>query len=98
MTSPDTLYTKNVDNELSFLLVTHTTCFDIQFGRYGFSIQVSVLDRFWTDWVYRCLTRFLGQKMSETCWGLNTSSEGNNQLSDAYSNTFFIIATMVTTI
>jgi hypothetical protein len=35
MTSPETLYTKNVVNELSFLLVTHTTCFDIQFGRYG---------------------------------------------------------------
>jgi hypothetical protein len=30
------LYTKDVVNELSFLLVTHTTCFDIWFGRYGF--------------------------------------------------------------
>jgi hypothetical protein len=36
MNSPETLYTKNVVNELSFLLVTHTTCFDIRFGRYGF--------------------------------------------------------------
>jgi hypothetical protein len=27
---------KNVINELSFLLVTHMTCFDIRFGRYGF--------------------------------------------------------------
>jgi hypothetical protein len=36
MNSPETLYTKNVINELSFLLVTHTTCFDIRFGRYGF--------------------------------------------------------------
>jgi hypothetical protein len=27
---------KNVTNELSFLLVTHMTCFNIQFGRYGF--------------------------------------------------------------
>jgi hypothetical protein len=36
MTSPETLYTKNVANELRFLLVTHTICFDIQFGRYGF--------------------------------------------------------------
>jgi hypothetical protein len=26
---------KNVINELSFLLVTHTTCFDIWFGPYG---------------------------------------------------------------
>jgi hypothetical protein len=33
---PETLYMKNVFNELSFLLVTHTTCFDIRFGRYGF--------------------------------------------------------------
>jgi hypothetical protein len=36
MTSPETLYMKNVVNELSFLLVTHTTCFDTQFSRYGF--------------------------------------------------------------
>jgi hypothetical protein len=35
MTSLETLYMKNVVNELSFLLVTHTTCFDIRFGRYG---------------------------------------------------------------
>jgi hypothetical protein len=27
---------KNVADELSFLLVTHMACFDIQFGRYGF--------------------------------------------------------------
>jgi hypothetical protein len=30
------LYMKNVVNELSFLLVTHMTCFDIQFSHYGF--------------------------------------------------------------
>jgi hypothetical protein len=36
MTSLGTLYTKNVVNELSFLLVTHTTCFDIWFSHYGF--------------------------------------------------------------
>jgi hypothetical protein len=35
MTSLETLYIKNVINELSFLLVIHTTCFDIRFGRYG---------------------------------------------------------------
>jgi hypothetical protein len=35
MTSPETLYTKNVTNKLRFLLVTHATCFDIRFGRYG---------------------------------------------------------------
>jgi hypothetical protein len=36
MTSPETLYMKNVINDLRFLLVTHTTCFDIRFDRYGF--------------------------------------------------------------
>jgi hypothetical protein len=36
MTSPETSYTKDVANELRFLLVTHTTCFNIRFGRYGF--------------------------------------------------------------
>jgi hypothetical protein len=36
MTTPETLYTKNVVNELRFLLVTHMTCFDIWFGHYGF--------------------------------------------------------------
>jgi hypothetical protein len=36
MTSPEILYTKDVNNELSFLLVTHTTYFDLRFGRYGF--------------------------------------------------------------
>jgi hypothetical protein len=36
MTFLETLYMKNVANELSFPLVTHTTCFDIRFGRYGF--------------------------------------------------------------
>jgi hypothetical protein len=29
MTSPETSYTKDVTNELIFLLVTHMTCFDI---------------------------------------------------------------------
>jgi hypothetical protein len=27
---------KDVSNEIRFLLVTYTTCFDIRFGRYGF--------------------------------------------------------------
>jgi hypothetical protein len=34
MTSPETSYMKNVTNELSFLLVTNTTRFDIRFGCY----------------------------------------------------------------
>jgi hypothetical protein len=36
MMSPETSYTKNVTNELSFLLVTHMTHFDKRFGRYRF--------------------------------------------------------------
>jgi hypothetical protein len=36
MTSLETLYMKDVANKLSFLLVTHMTCFDMRFGRYGF--------------------------------------------------------------
>jgi hypothetical protein len=36
MTSPETLYLKNVINKLRFLLVTHMICFDIRFGCYGF--------------------------------------------------------------
>jgi hypothetical protein len=49
MASPKTFYTKDVVNELSFLLVTHTTYFDIRFGRYkfwksGFNTDL-VLDR-----------------------------------------------------
>jgi hypothetical protein len=36
MTSVETLYKKEVINELSFLLVTHTTYFDTWLSRYGF--------------------------------------------------------------
>jgi hypothetical protein len=46
MTSQETLYTKNIVNELSFLLVTHTTCFNTRFGRYEF---LKVRIRCWTD-------------------------------------------------
>jgi hypothetical protein len=35
MTSLEALHTKNVANELSFSLVTHTTHFVIRFGCYG---------------------------------------------------------------
>jgi hypothetical protein len=35
MTSPETLYMENVANELNFLLITHTTHFDIRFGCYS---------------------------------------------------------------
>jgi hypothetical protein len=49
MTTPETLYTKAVINELIFLLVTHTTCFDTRFDRYEFLnsgfIVWQILDR-----------------------------------------------------
>jgi hypothetical protein len=34
MTSSKMLYTKNAANEHNSVLVTHTTCFDIQFDSY----------------------------------------------------------------
>jgi hypothetical protein len=36
MTSPETLYTKTIINELVFPLDTHMTYFDIRFHLYGF--------------------------------------------------------------
>jgi hypothetical protein len=39
-----------------------------------------MLDRFWTNWVYRCLVRFLGYKMGETCCGQNTKFGGNKHI------------------
>jgi hypothetical protein len=36
VTSPETLYKKDVANKLIFLLVTNMICFDIRFCRYGF--------------------------------------------------------------
>jgi hypothetical protein len=67
MTSLETSYTKNVTNERSFLLITHMTRFDIRFGRYGILmlgyISRQILDRLG----HKCLIRFLGHKMGETC-------------------------------
>jgi hypothetical protein len=67
MTSPVTSHMKNVTNELSFLLVTHMTPFDIRFGRYGilklcFSSE-HIRER--PDCIR--LVRFLGHKMGDTC-------------------------------
>jgi hypothetical protein len=36
MTSPETLHTKNADNEHSFMLVTHIAYSDTWFGLYRF--------------------------------------------------------------
>jgi hypothetical protein len=49
MTTPETMYMKNVVNELGFFLVSHTTCFDTWFDRYEFLksgfIVGQILDR-----------------------------------------------------
>jgi sorbitol-specific phosphotransferase system component IIA len=77
MTSPETSYTKNVTNELSFLLVAHTTCFDIRFHCYVIlksgSISGQILDRLG----HKCLIRFLGHNEGEICWSLNTKTVCN---------------------
>jgi hypothetical protein len=61
----------------------------------NFWSQDSVLDRLWTDWLCRCLVRFLGLKRGENCWGLHTRSEDHllsflaptqTHVSDAHSH------------
>jgi hypothetical protein len=67
LTSPETSHMKNVANKLSFPLVTHTTHFDIRFGRYGILMSCfssrHVMDRLDCS----CSVRFLGCKLAETC-------------------------------
>jgi hypothetical protein len=67
VTSPETLYMKNVTNKLSFLLVAHITHFDIRFGRYcilkSYFSSGQVMDRL----DCRCSVRFQGHKMGESC-------------------------------
>jgi hypothetical protein len=102
MASRETLYTKNVVNELRFLMVTPTTCFNIRFDRCeflnsGFSVG-QILERL----VYRCLVRFLGLKIGETCWGINIRSEDHSlsfsaptqtHISDTHSNGYGYFST-----
>jgi hypothetical protein len=77
MTSPETWHTKNVANELRFLLVTHMTHFDIRVGCYGilksYFSSGHVMDRLDCS----CSVRFLGHNMGDTCQGPNTTSEIN---------------------
>jgi hypothetical protein len=58
-----------------------------------FSSQFPVLGRFQTDWVYGAWSVFWGHKMSETRWGLNTTTFGR-----LLKYTFFITAAMVTAV
>jgi hypothetical protein len=66
MTSPEISHKKNVANEFSFLLITHTTHFDIQLCRYGilksYISSGHVMDRLDCS----CSVRFLGHKTGET--------------------------------
>jgi hypothetical protein len=60
MTSSEILYTKIVFKELSFLVLTHTTYFDIRFGRYrflksGFTVGHTRCTGAWSGfWAKRC--------------------------------------------
>jgi hypothetical protein len=67
MTSPESSHTKNVTNELSFPLVTHTTHFSIRFGCYG-NLKPCFTSRHVMDRLKcRCSVRFLDRKMGESC-------------------------------
>jgi hypothetical protein len=48
MTSPETLNTKVSDNELSFLVVTHTVLSDKWFDSYGLLKSGPGAELFWT--------------------------------------------------
>jgi hypothetical protein len=77
MISPEASYIKNVTNKLRFLLVTHTTCFDIRFGRYGILKSGSSSGQILYRLGIHVLDQVFGPKVSETLWGFNTSSEDN---------------------
>jgi hypothetical protein len=67
MTFPETSYTKNVSNELSFPLVTPTTHVDKRFSCYGILKSCSSSEH--VKDMSDCIrsVRFLGHKMVETC-------------------------------
>jgi hypothetical protein len=90
LTSPETLYTKNVINKLRFLLVTHSTYFDTRFGCYRFlksgyragqilgRLDIPVLDKVFGPQEAQKLPGFEHEFCSQY-----------GQLSNAYSNTGF---------
>jgi hypothetical protein len=67
---PETLYTKNAINELSFTLVTHTAYSDRRFRRYGFLNSGYGAELFWTAWTLERNPSFRGPKMSGSGRGL----------------------------
>jgi hypothetical protein len=66
-TSLEILYMKIFINELSFLLVTHTTCFDTQFGRYGFLKSGFFADQVLDRLCIHVLGQVFGPQEGETC-------------------------------
>jgi hypothetical protein len=66
MTSLETSYMKNITNELSFLLVTHMTLFDIRFGCYC-ALKFCFSSGHFVDRLdCRHLVMYLDHKMGET--------------------------------
>jgi hypothetical protein len=89
MTSPETLYKKDVVNKLIFLPVTHATRFDIRFGCYGVLKSEHGAEHFWTEKMVSGFSRFEGIRsvnLSEGVYGFRRSLA---QLSNAYSYTHF---------
>jgi hypothetical protein len=93
MTSPKTLYTKDVVNKLSFLLVTHMTCFNKQVGCYAFLKSGFNADQVLDRLDIQVLGQFLGHKMGETCWHLKTRSGGNKLSFPMPTQNMFLIST-----
>jgi hypothetical protein len=58
---------KNVINELSFLLVTHTTYFNTRFGRYGILKSGYHADQILDRLGIQAKIQFLGHKKHESC-------------------------------
>jgi hypothetical protein len=77
MISTETLITKLSDNELRFLLVTHMVDSDARFDRYGLLKSGQGAEHFLDRLVKQVNGQVSGHKMRETCWGLNTDSEGH---------------------
>jgi hypothetical protein len=90
MTFPKTLYTKNVSNEVIFLLVTHTTCFNIRFGRYGILISGSSSGQILDGLGIHVLGQVFGPQRGRNMLGFEHKIwRKATQLSDAYSSTHF---------
>jgi hypothetical protein len=67
MTSLETSYMKNVTNELSFLLVTHMTCFDIHFYHYRFLNSDFSARQILDSLAIQVLGQVFGPQDGETC-------------------------------